>query len=204
MTDLKQIFEARRSINFFDSSKPLGDKLLEQIINLATTCPSAYNLQPWRVIAVRSDEGKKLLYELGSRQDKFLNAPVTLLIVGDREGYGLSNPMWEELALHMDAERLAGAQQFTARLYGSTDERKIKFAESNASLFAMSIMYAAKYYGVESHAASGIDFAGIKQAFKLEVGKEVVMAISLGYFDESKTLYPRARRLLYHEIVTQA
>lgn len=67
----------------------------------------------------------------------------------------------------------------------------------------MSIMYAAKYYGVDSHPISGIDFKGIKTEFGLGQDKTVVMLIALGYFDDSKTLYPRRKRKEYTELVKE-
>ncbi|MDF2505452.1 MAG: nitroreductase [Clostridium sp.] len=51
MKDLKEIYENRRAVNFFDKSKKIEDKTLEDIINLAVLAPSAFNLQPWKIIA---------------------------------------------------------------------------------------------------------------------------------------------------------
>jgi putative NAD(P)H nitroreductase len=203
MTDLKQIFEARRSVNFFDTTKTLTDGVLEKIIDLAVTAPSAFNLQPWGIIAVKSAEAKQKLFDQANKQPKFLEAPVTLIITGNRAGYDESNPIWADYEKMLDKEKANGYKQFAAFLYGSTPERKIKFAESNAGLLAMSIMYAAKYYGVDSHAASGVDFEGVKKEFNIEGENEVVMLISLGHFDETKTLYPRARRLGYKDLVKE-
>lgn len=200
-----QIFEERRSINFFDVNKKLEDSVLKDIINLAVLAPSAFNLQPWEVIAVKSKEAKEKLYKLSSNQPKVLEAPVTLIVVGDKNGYAPSNPIWDGFLkmFNGDKERLAATQGFAHSLYGTSEERKIKFAESNASLLAMSIMYAAKAYGVESHPMSGIDFDGIKREFNLDDNKTVVMTIALGYLDASKTLYPRAYRRGYEEIVKE-
>lgn len=101
-------------------------------------------------------------------------------------------------------EGVHGAKQAAEFLYGSTDERRIKFAESNAGLLAMSIMYAATHFGVDSHPMSGIDFEGIKKSFNLGGSKEVVMAIALGYFDTRKQLWPKGYRKPYEELVQQA
>ena len=101
-----------------------------------------------------------------------------------------------------NAEIVAGAKQAAAFLYGSSEERKIKFAESNAGLLAMSIMIAAKDKGVDSHPLSGIDFDGIHKEFGLKESESVVMLISLGYFDSSKQLYPRRPRRLFEDITT--
>ncbi len=203
MTDLKQIFEARRAVNFFDTKKNLSEEVLEKIINLAVTAPSAFNLQPWGIIAVKSTEAKQKLFDLSNKQPKILEAPVTLVITGNRAGYDESNPIWADFESMLGKEKADGYKQFAASLYGSTLERKVKFAESNAGLLAMSIMYAAKYYGVDSHPASGVDFDGIKKEFNIEGENEVVMIICLGYFDQTKTLYPRSRRFDYKELVKE-
>lgn len=199
------IFKQRRSVNFFNPNKEIEEKVLKDIINLAVLAPSAFNLQPWQVIAVKSKQAKEKLFKLSSNQPKVLEAPITLVIVGDKSGYEPSNPIWD-VFLKMyngDKEKLAGTQGFANSLYGTSEERRLKFAESNAALLAMSIMYAAKAYGVDSHPMSGIDFDGIRKEFGLDENKTVVMTIALGYLDESKTLYERAYRRGYDEVVKE-
>ncbi len=200
--DLKKVFEERRSVNFFNPERKIGEDILQNIINLAVLAPSAFNLQPWEIIAVESDEAKEKLFPLASNQPKIKEAPITLIVVGDLEGYKPENPAWAELGNMLNnKEALENYQKYAHSLYGTSEERKVKFAESNAGLLAMSIMYAAKYYGVESHAMSGIDFEGIKKAFSLGESKTVVMLIALGYFDEARELYPRRSRKGYLDIV---
>jgi nitroreductase len=202
--ETKTLLETRRSVNFFDTNKPIPKKTLEDIINLAVLAPSAFNLQPWRIIAVESDEAKEKLKALSNNQPKVTEAPVTLIIVGNKEGWDESNPVWNEMlqSVGNNETMVDGAKQAAAYLYGSTEERKLKFAESNAGLLAMSIMTAAKEFGVDSHPMSGIDFEGIHQAFGLKPAETVVMTIALGYYDSSKTLYPRRPRRTFNEITT--
>ncbi|WP_028972485.1 nitroreductase family protein [Spirochaeta cellobiosiphila] len=190
----------RRSVNFFDGKKEISNDKLKEIIDLANTAPSAFNLQPWKIIAVKSEEAKKKLHPLAFNQDKVLEAPVTLIIVSDREGYKSDKPIWTELAKMM-GEGTEGAQQMSANLYGTTEERKIKFAESNAGLLAMSIMYAAKHHGIDSHPMSGVDFDGLKKAYNLAENEDVVMLISLGYHDSSKEVWPKGFRKPFEELV---
>ena len=202
--NLKEVYEGRRAINFFDTNKGVEAGLLKDIINLAVLAPSAFNLQPWEIIAVKSKEGKERLHKFAA-QPKILEAPVTLIIVGNKTGYEASNPTWNDMLKLMggDKEKLAGTQGMAAGLYGTSNENKLKFAESNAGLLAMSIMYAAKSVGVDSHAMSGMDFEGVRKEFELDENKTVVMLISLGHLDESNTLYPRAYRRGYDEIVKE-
>jgi nitroreductase len=198
------LFNERRSVNFFDKDKNLSDELLKDIVNLAVLAPSGFNLQPWRIIAVQSETSKQMLFSLANKQEKVMDAPVVLIVVGDKEGYTNSNPVWNEMLQSVggNVQMVEGAKQAAAYLYGSSEERKIKFAESNAGLLAMSLMIAAKDFGVDSHPMSGIDFDGMHKAFDLKESENVVMLICLGYFDSSKHLYPRRPRRSFDEIAT--
>lgn len=199
------LFEKRRSVNFFDSSKKLDDATLREIIDLAVLAPSAFNLQPWEIIAVKSKDAKEKLAALANNQVKIVDAPVTLIIVGNKNGSDATNPVWAEMLASMGGNQQAvdGAKSAAGFLYGSTEERKLKFAESNAGLLAMSIMFAAQELGVDSHPMSGMDFDGIAKEFGLGDDKTVVMLIALGFYDASKQLYPRRPRRGYDEIVKE-
>lgn len=197
---MENIFKDRRSVNYFDKTKELSEEALKEIINTAVLAPSAFNLQPWEIIAVKSEEAKKKLQKLSKDQPKIIEAPVTLVIVGDREAWNADNKMWDELEKIM-GDQIQSRKDAAVDLYGSTEERKIKFAESHGGLLAMSIMYAAKYHGVDSHPMSAIDFEGIKKEFNLKESQEVVMTIALGYFDKSKELRSEGYRRGYDEIV---
>jgi putative NAD(P)H nitroreductase len=201
--ELKTIFQDRRSVNFFDKTKPVSAETLKQIIELATLAPSAFNLQPWKIIAVKSPEAKQKLFDLSNKQPKVLEAPVTLIVVGDKNGSATTNSAWKDLPGLIGEEGTKGAQAGAAFLYASSEDRKTKFAESNGGLFAMALMYAAKELGVDSHPMSGLDFDGVKKAFDLAADDTVVMTIALGYFDTKQKLYPRRARKPYTEIVRE-
>jgi len=201
--ELKSVFKERRSVNHFDANKVLDKEILKEIIDLAILAPSAFNLQPWRIIAVESDKAKERLSKVSNMQPKIKEAPVTLMLIGDKKSYRDENIIWKKLEETTNKEIMENAKKAANFLYGTSLERQLKFAESNTGLLAMSIMYAAKELGVDSHPMSGIDFDGIKCEFKLSEDEEPVMLIALGYFDESKTLYPRGYRKNYDEIVEE-
>ena len=48
----------------------------------------------------------------------------------------------------------------------------------------------------------GFDEDKVKELFDIDKDKTVVMLLSIGYFDETKTLNPRERRLNFSEICT--
>lgn len=204
MKDLKKIFEERRSVNFFNKNKKIDDEVLTDIINLATLAPSAFNSQPWQVIAVKTEEYKKILHDQACNQPKVLEAPVTLIILGDKNGYLRENPIWDEkIKLGLTEEKIQGIIGYCEKNLYQTEEKKVAFAARNSSLLAMSIMYAAKYYGVDTHPMIGFDEDKVKEIFNIEDNKIVTMMITVGYFDEANELRPREKRFNYDEIVTE-
>lgn len=189
-----EIFTKRRSVNFFDTNKNLDEKTFKEIMDLAALAPSSFNLQPWRVIAIRSNDEKERLLPLAWNQEKVKEASYTLIIVGDRSGFEGNKPIWNEIEKETGEDTVEMLKGMASQLYGATKEKRIKFAETNGSLFAMSIMYAAKSLGVDSHAMSGVDYEGIKKEYGLAESEEVVLLVTLGYHDQSKELYPRSYR----------
>lgn len=202
--ETKKLFEERRSVNSFNPDKKFDRETLKEIINMATLAPSAFNLQPWRIIVTESDDAKDKLMKLAFNQPKVKEAAYTLIIVGNKDGWSDTNPVWDEMLKSVggNTEMVNGAKQSAAYLYGSDNIRSLKFAESNASLLAMAIMIAAKEFGIDSHPMSGMDFDGIHQEFGLKESETVVMLITLGYHDETKDLYPRRPRRGFDEIAS--
>ncbi|MFW5787261.1 MAG: nitroreductase family protein [Halanaerobiales bacterium] len=202
---LKDIFEKRRSVNFFDDQKEIPDDLLKKIINLAVLAPSSFNTQPWRLIAVKSEEKKQELYDKACNQQKVLDASVVLVVLGDREGYKRQNPIWEE-KLRLDKiteEKIDNVISYSDKNLYDTKGKKISYAVRNSSLLAMSTMYAAEYYGVNTHPMIGFDQEELKKIFDIEDNMETTMLITLGYFDQSKELNERETRFDYDQIVEE-
>ena len=90
--DSKKLFTERRSVNFFDKNKDLDLQTVKDILNLAVYAPSAFNLQPWRVIVVKSEANKEKLFGLAHNQPKVKEAPVTLILVGNKNGWDNKHP----------------------------------------------------------------------------------------------------------------
>ncbi len=202
--DAKQMIIDRRSVNSFDSSRQIDDETLRSIIDLAVNAPSGYNLQPWRIIVIKSEEAKERLFQLAFQQPKVKEASVNLLLVGNRNGWDASNPVWEEMLQSVggNSEIVENAKQGAAWVYGSSEAMRIKFAEVNTGLLAMSIMYAASAYGVDTHPMNGFDFAGIHREFGLAEHEDAVVNITMGYKHPEKQLHPRRPRRGFGEITS--
>ncbi len=57
--NLREKYEGVRSVNFFDTRRKIGGSILKNIINLALLVPSAFNLQPCKIIAFESADPRR-------------------------------------------------------------------------------------------------------------------------------------------------
>jgi nitroreductase len=77
-----EAIERRRSVRKYTDA-PVSDADLRRIVELAGKAPSAWNIQPWRVIAVRDAEVKAKLQQAAYGQAQVGNAPVLMVLSGN-------------------------------------------------------------------------------------------------------------------------
>ena len=66
---------------------PVPENDLKKILEAGLSAPSAYNLQPWRFVAVREAEQRARLRKAAMNQPKVEEAPVVIVACADLEGW---------------------------------------------------------------------------------------------------------------------
>lgn len=188
----------RRSINFFEPGREVPEAKLRELFEIANLSPSSFNLQPWKVIAVKDAGRKKILRQCAFNQPKVEEASVILIMIADplalEENIERMFDSWEQLG-YMKPDMRETYRGMTGQLYGEPDSQKRKFfAIKNTALFAMNLMIAAKGLGLETHPMDGFDEACIKKEFNIPDDKIIPMLVALGYLKEGIQLLPRAFR----------
>ncbi len=97
----------RRAVRRF-STAPIPDGLLLELLQLANSAPSGFNLQPWHFIVVRNPELKQLLKHIAMDQSQVAEAPAVIVFLADPECWRTSYP--EVLDLGLTSGRM-GEQQ---------------------------------------------------------------------------------------------
>lgn len=204
--DVTQAFKERRSINFFEPGRDLPDEKIREVLELANTAPSSMNLQPWKVVVVKDPERKKALRACSYNQPKVEESSAVLIMVADplgvEQNIDSALQSWVDLG-YMKSEMVATYKGMADNLYSTPDSftRKV-FAVKNTSLFAMSIMLAAKELGLETHPMDGFDEGCIKKEFGIPEDKIIPMLITIGWLKSGFTLLPRAYRRKLEQFVT--
>jgi len=207
--DFIDVINNRRAVNFFDPDKEVPDETLKAMIETAAKAPSSFNLQPWRLIVLRDQEEKMKLRKLAWDQTKVTEAPVTLIVLADRDGWKEGHRFVEKNFLEMIK---AGAmtedqrQWFAdarASLYGSNEEKQQAFACKNTGFFAMALMLAAKNMGLDTHPMDGFDHEEVRKEFNIPDNYWIPLLLAVGYFKEDQELAPPKWRKTYDEIVVK-
>ena len=72
---------------FFDPNQEVTDEALGKMIDMAAKAPSSFNLQPWNLMVLRDTLAKERLKALAWEQPKVVEAPVTLIVLADKDGW---------------------------------------------------------------------------------------------------------------------
>ena len=205
--EFKDVMQQRRAVNFFDPTKDVTEAQLKEIIETAALAPSGFNLQPWNLIVLRDKAKKEMLRKVAWDQPKITDAPVVLIVLGDREGFKKGNAGFEKDFAESVKAGIMKQEQYdwfinaANSLYGVSPERQLAFACKNTGFFAMSLMLAAKDAGLDSHPMDGFDIDGVRKAFNIPDQYWIPLLLAIVYFDKTKTLLPPKWRKSYNEIV---
>lgn len=178
---LDQIFREARSYNGW-LDKEVSDDQLHAIYELMKMGPTSANMQPARIVWVKSDEAKAKLVECVSEGNKAKveAAPVTAII-----GYDID--FHEELPWlfpHTDAK---------SWFEGDEDGRK-EGAFRNSALQGAYLMIAARALGLDCGPMSGYDAAAVEKAFFGDEPRHRANFIcSIGYGDKA-SIFDRSPR----------
>lgn len=175
--------EARRTINLFDASRGLEEAQIRELVRLATTAPTSFNLQNWRFIAVRTPEAKQRLRALAWDQAKVTEAAVTFIICGQLADY---RTIPDRLASSVEAgfmpqAMVPGWEGAAKSLYFEQPQRQRDEAVRTATFGAGTLIHAAHGMGLGSSPMIGFDSDAIAQAFELAADEVPVMLLAVGY-----------------------
>lgn len=178
---LEQLFTEARTYNGWHD-KPVSDEQLHAIWDLVKMGPTSANMQPARIVWVRSDEARAKLVECVSdgNKAKVAAAPVTALVAYDIDFH-------EELPWlfpHTDAKSWFDGDEAGRR----------EGAFRNSSLQGAYLILAARAVGLDAGPMSGFDAAKVEAEFFADNPRHKVNFIcSIGYGDAS-TIFERSPR----------
>jgi 3-hydroxypropanoate dehydrogenase len=184
------LFTDARTANSF-SDEPVSDDELRDIWELARWAPTSANVQPLRVVYVRTPEGKaRLLPHLyDTNRPKSEAAPVVAVLAADLAFHELIHktfPIRPEMKERFNDE----AVRTEAALY-------------NATLQAGYFILAVRAAGLAAGPMLGFDKGGVDAEFFAGTSLASTLVVNIGHPGENPW-FPRLPRLELDEIITWA
>jgi nitroreductase len=194
----------RHTINLYDASRTLPDETIRELVDLATRAPSAFNLQNWRFLAVRSADGKARLRAAAFNQAKVSDAAVTFIMVGQLASHeAVPSRLAGSVAAGFMPEQVAAGWEGAAQgLYFEKPQTQRDEAVRSATLGANTLMFAAQAYGLGASGLIGFDPAAVAAAFDLAADEIPVLLVTVGYIAEGN--WPQKPRRPIDEVLTLA
>ncbi|MFD1328823.1 nitroreductase family protein [Mycoplana ramosa] len=175
------LIERRISANLFDASHTLADAEIETLVHLATRAPTAYNLQNWRFIAVRTPDAKARLRKLAYGQAKVSAAAVTFIVCGQLPDHtALAERLRPFVETGLMPQAMAAGWQEDAQAKYADREAARDEAIRSATLGAATLIYAAEAMGFVSGPMVGFDADAVARDFDLTEGEVPVMLLPVG------------------------
>lgn len=196
--------ERRSSVNHFDPQQSLDDASIEALVGWAGRAPSAFNLQNWRFVAVRSATGKQRLRELAWNQAKVSEAAVTFIVCGVLPcAESLGERLQPSVAAgFMHADLVTAWQSSATQMYADVPHSRRDEAIRSATFAASTLMLAGQALGLAASPMSGFDAAGVSHAFALHTDEIPVMLVTMGRARPDN--WPQKPRRPVHEILELA
>jgi nitroreductase len=180
-TDLLTVAEAaknRRSIRSFEQD-PIPHEDLEKILDIVRLAPSAFNIQPWRFVAVESTELKDQLASAAFNQRQVKSAPAVIVLYTDMAD---SLRRVDEL-LHpgMDAAQQQTVRDTILNHFGKmTPEAQEDWAAATGNIALGYLLLAAESFGYQSSPMAGFSADAVKKLLNLPENVRIPAIVAIG------------------------
>jgi 3-hydroxypropanoate dehydrogenase len=185
------LFTEARTANTF-SDEPVSDAELTDIWQLARWAPTSANIQPLRVVYVRTPEGKERLLRHMSEgnQAKVRQAPVSAILATD-------------LDFHEQTPKTFPHRPELQAAFAADPARREEAARFNAVLQAGYFILAVRAAGLAAGPMLGFDGAGIDAEFFAGTPLRTILVVNIGHPGDNPW-FERLPRLDEDDVLTFA
>lgn len=181
--------QSRRSIRRY-SDAPVSEAELSQLVEAAGRAPSAYNVQPWRWVAVRDENLKGQLQVAAYGQPQVGAAPVLLVLYTDTRD--ALDTIEETFASTLPADKAAGTKaQLNGTLGARSEVDREAWGAEQSYITLGYLLLIAESMGLGTSPMLGFDPAQVKSILGLPAYARVPALVAIGHPAEEGFESPR-------------
>jgi len=181
-----ELAKKRRSVHSFIPNKEFTDAQFKELIKTTSYTPSGYNAQPWEFVLIRDKDRLKKLQEIAYNQKHITECSGVIVILGDTNiGRNADELLkdWVKYGYCTEEQVPVYKNTFTKK---RAPEKLKDMSLRNATLSAMTLMYAAEEMGLATCPMMGITQWELMDFIKAPEDRILIMAIAIGYEDTGK------------------
>jgi 3-hydroxypropanoate dehydrogenase len=185
------LFRDARTANTF-SDETVTDEQVQAIYELVKYAPTSLNMQPLRVVLVRSPEARERLVALMAEgnQAKTAAAPLVAVLAADTN-------------FHDKFDRTSPHAPGVRDWFTGDDAARAETARFNGALQVGYFILGVRAAGLAAGPMTGFDAAGVEKEFFTDGEHRVLAVVNIGKPGEN-AWFDRNPRLAYDEVVTTA
>lgn len=179
--EFKKLVTQRRSAHNFEPGFKVAPDTWHELLEYVRNTPSGYNAQPWKFQLLQSEADIKALHKICLNQDIVKTSGNLVVVTGDTN-FGVNEAdrilaEWQEYR-GLTPEKYAGLK--SSLLKERETWKKREMVLRNASLAAMTFLYAAEDLGLAACPMMGVRQLDLKKYLNLSDNELIVMVIALG------------------------
>jgi len=190
--------EQRRAIKQFDPGHRLSEAEEARLLSAALLSPTAFNIQNWRLVAVRDPALRQQIRAHAWDQAQVTDASLLLVLCADLNA-------WEKEPARYWRNASDGVRDFMVpaidAYYRYRDQVQRDEAMRSCGILAQTLMLGAKSLGYDSCPMDGFDFEAVGKLIRLP--DDHVMAMMLAVGKATAPAWPRGGQLTLDEVMVE-
>jgi nitroreductase len=177
-----EILKSRHAVRKYKKDYIIPSEELKEILQLAQTAPSAWNLHHWRVVVIQDPAQKRAISPIAYNQQQVVDSSVVFVILGDLEANKTADPIYKPLigAGFMSEQAYEQALKDIESAYQVPLSTRRESAFLNAALYAMQLMLALKSKGYDSVPMGGFNKDQLIEELRIPDRYIPIMMIAAG------------------------
>lgn len=200
--EFKTIVQQRYATKLFDGRK-ISESKLNELLELIRYAPSSFNIQPWKIIVVESQNVKENLSPVSWNQPQIKSCSHLLVFCADKNIAAKIDKL-EKLMIE------SGAKPENIKVYvemmrnfekNLTDEQKLSWAQRQTFLAVGNALNGAKSLGFDSCPMEGFEPDKYSKILKLPVNLVPTALCPIGYANDTskpKLRFPKEEVFVYN------
>lgn len=194
--DLHAAIVGRRAVKHYDPNHVMSDGELKEMLQLALLSPTSFNIQNWRLVAIRDKDLRQQIRKVAWDQAQVTDSSLLLVLCADLKSWEKEpKRYWRNTPLEFQDFILPAIDGY----YRDREEVQRDEGMRSCGIIAQTLMLLAKSMGYDSCPMVGFDFDAVAKLINLPEDHVISMMLAIG--KATAPANPRGGQLPVEEIL---